>query len=779
MALVLVLVLGTATVVTAVARAGAAQHAPPGPRLSGPERRAITLRSLSVVNDPSRGLIVTATFDGDLERYMGQGGLRQALLALVLVPKASGSPTTGILDEGGGFAPERVRVSTRRGDRSATAVRTVDVYARERVLGVHAAGSLGVVRAGDRVIFALPGSARTGLAAIRLELFARSPAANGRVPSPGAWRRLLSTRPTATRSLTAGQIESGCAPLSALRSALAGVVGAQMQPELGRQQQARSVLMSTMNHTKASLGSTLASVRLRIARLQGQIKALQKLAQALATPIKVACAPPPPPPATTTTTTTPAPPPPAPSVQVVQTDAAQSQMMSPQPELTLSATPPQNVPVIDVDENARYQQFTGIGASMTDSSASLIYNKMSATQRAMLMQDLFGQPGSGTGLAAPPIHLNFLRVGVAATGAMTVTPAYSYDDNPPGGSDPNLTSFSIGHDTSYIIPALQQALQVNPELEILASPWSPPGWMKGNGSLNNRNNSGTLPTAEYATYAQYLVKFIQNYASAGIPIAALTPANEPTTATQYPGLNLSESQEAQFIAQDLKPALASAGLQTKIYGNDLSWDQYSGYASPLASDPSAGPDLSGIAWHCYFNSPTVMTQLHQQSPSLDQIVDECSPEIRPFGTPEYLISTLRNWASVVAIWSIALDPSGNPIQTPNSCGGCRGAVSIDQTTGDVTFRPEYYQLGQVSAFVQPGAIRVDSPNFVTYGVDSSSHFETISSGLDDVAFLNPDGSKVLVANNNSNSAISFAVQSDGRYFSYTIPAQGMTTFSWQ
>ena len=106
-------------------------------------------------------------------------------------------------------------------------------------------------------------------------------------------------------------------------------------------------------------------------------------------------------------------------------------------------------------------------------------------------------------------------------------------------------------------------------------------------------------------------------------------------------------------------------------------------------------------------------------------------------------------------------------------------MSIDQTTGDVTFRPEYYQLGQVSAFVQPGAARIDSPNFVTYGVDSSNHFETISSGLDDVAFLNPDGSKVLVANNNSSSPISFAVESDGSYFSYTIPAQAMTTFAWQ
>jgi glucosylceramidase len=104
-------------------------------------------------------------------------------------------------------------------------------------------------------------------------------------------------------------------------------------------------------------------------------------------------------------------------------------------------------------------------------------------------------------------------------------------------------------------------------------------------------------------------------------------------------------------------------------------------------------------------------------------------------------------------------------------------VSFDPSTGALTFRPEYYQLGQVSAFVQPGATRIDSPTFVTYGVNSSN-IETISAGLDDVAFLNPDGSKVLIANNNSSSPITFAVASNGGYFTYTIPAQAMTTFVW-
>jgi glucosylceramidase len=172
-----------------------------------------------------------------------------------------------------------------------------------------------------------------------------------------------------------------------------------------------------------------------------------------------------------------------------------------------------------------------------------------------------------------------------------------------------------------------------------------------------------------------------------------------------------------------------------------------------------------------------MTQLHQTDPGLDQIVDECSPEIRAFGTPEFLISTLRNWASTVAVWSVALDPNGGPIQPGNNCGGCRGLVTIDEQSHTMTMRNEYYQLGQVSSFVQPGAQRIDSPNFVTYGVNGSN-IETVSSGLDDVAFLNPDGSKVLVAYNNSTAPISFAVESDGRYFSYTIPAQAMTTLVW-
>jgi O-glycosyl hydrolase len=303
--------------------------------------------------------------------------------------------------------------------------------------------------------------------------------------------------------------------------------------------------------------------------------------------------------------------------------------------------------------------------------------------------------------------------------------------------------------------------------------------MKSNGSLDNANGQATLLPSAYAPLADYFVKFLTAYRSYGIAIDAITPQNEPSSGqvgTAYPGLTLPEPNEDDFVAHNLEPALERAGLTTKIYGSDLSWDSTS-YATSLVAG-AAADDLSGIAWHCYFGSPTAMSQLHQSAPGLDQMVSECSPEIRAFGTPEFLISSLRNWASAVSVWSAALDPNGGPIQPGNDCPGCRGPVTINEQAQAVSFRPEYFQLGQVSAFVQPGAWRIDSPNFVDYAVNGSN-VETISAGLDDVAFLNPDGSKVLVAYNNSGAPTTFAVQSGDIFFTCTMPPRAMTTFTWR
>jgi glucosylceramidase len=686
--------------------------------MSAAERRAITIASVNLTGDDSLGAFVSVTFRGDVERYLGQGHLSSGLLALALVPE--GGQPVGLVDEGAGRS--------------------------ERVLRFTSARPAGVIRHGDQVTFFLAGVRLSRFARVDLKVLAAS---SGR----STWRQILAARPADQASLTVDSGALTCSQLTAIARGLAALGGG---PEVNAQEQALQTVRAAVGRAQLAACAPPAPAPQPTTTTTG---AGTGTATATAT-------------TTTTTTTTTSPPPAGPeAVSVVQTDAGLSQKLASQPGLAFSNALPSGVPVIAVNDQLAYQRFGGLGAAITDSAAWLIYEKLSASDRATLMQELFGASG---------IHLNFLRIAMGASGAMTVGAPFSYDDQLPGRSDPTLTDFALQPpDLDYVIPTLQQALSINPSLEILANPWSPPGWMKGNDSLGNQNDSGTLIASDYQPLADYFVKVIQDYAAAGVPIEAITPQNEPRTppgsGTSYPGLTLPASQEVEFITNHLAPALSAAGLHTKIYGSDLSWDQ-TAYANALTT--GAAGNLAGIAWHCYFGSPTVMTQLEQSTPGLDQIVDECSPEIRGFGAPEFLISTLRNWASVVSVWTAATDPNGQPIQPGNNCTGCRGLVTIDQNAQTATLRTEYYQLGQVSSFVQPGAHRIDSPNFVTYGLNGSN-IETVSAGLDDVAFLNPDGTKVLVTNNNSNAPISFAVQSDGRYFTYTIPAQAMTTFAWR
>ncbi len=460
--------------------------------------------------------------------------------------------------------------------------------------------------------------------------------------------------------------------------------------------------------------------------------------------------------------------PPAPGVQVVQTTSDLLQHLTLLPGLVFSSARIQGVPVIHIDDSVRYQRFTAVGGAMTDTSAWLIQKQLSAPARSFLMDALFGVDG---------IHLGFIRVPIGASDFTAARAPYSYDDLPAGQSDPSVASFSIVHDQAYVFPALRQALAVNPAAQILAEPWSPPAWMKANQAPNNALHSGTLLPSSFQPLAAYFVKFIQAYAAYGIRIAVITPQNEPHAATAYPGMELTEPDEARFIAENLAPALSAAGLHPKIYGGDLGWGLPS-YPQALVSSEARGA-LSGIAWHCYGPDPTVLSALHAAAPSLDQIVSECAPGIIPYPVAEVVIGSLREWASAVALWNLALDQRGGPVQLPNfGCYGCTGLVAIDERTHSVAFTLAYYQLGQVSKFVEPGAVRIASERFVNWVTPAAGN-DGVSSGLDDVAFLNPDGTKTLIVYNNSATAIRFGVQWRARSFPYTIAPETMTTFVWR
>src|SRR5216684_477983 len=445
-----------------------------------------------------------------------------------------------------------------------------------------------------------------------------------------------------------------------------------------------------------------------------------------------------------------------PTVQVWLTTSDGSNQLTPQANLTFGSNTG-NSSTITVNEYQELQQMDGFGAAVTDSSAWLIYNKMSTSQRNALMQQLF-DPNQGIGIS-------FVRIPMGASD-FSVNGPYSYDDLPAGQTDPNLNNFSISHDLAYIIPILQQAHSLNPNLKFMANPWSPPAWMKTNGSMLgvDKGQIGTLISSDYGPLAQYFVKFIQAYQAQGIPIYAITPQNEPLYAPgSYPAMFFPASDESNFIKNYLSPALNQANLHPRLIPYDHNWDNPN-YAKTLLGDPATNSDIAGISWHCYAGSSTVMSTIHALYPTKDVYETECATgaSVTPISTGDLLTQSVQNWAKAVEIWNIALE--ANHGSHNGGCPDCLGVVTVDPNTGNVTYSNDYYLIGHFSKFVVPGAYHIEA--------------DTLGN-LTDVAFKNPDGSKVVVAYNDGFCSRTFKVRWNGsQFFTYTLPAGATVTFKW-
>ncbi|MFI5893055.1 discoidin domain-containing protein [Actinoplanes sp. NPDC051513] len=437
-----------------------------------------------------------------------------------------------------------------------------------------------------------------------------------------------------------------------------------------------------------------------------------------------------------------------------------------------------STPTIVVDPNREFQTMTGFGASITDSSAAVLY-RFDSDARSAVMADLFGRD-----------RINFLRQPIGASD-FTDEPAYTYDDVPAGQTDYMLRRFSIAHDKAQILPLLREAARRNPELEIMGTPWSPPAWMKTNGSLIG----GRLidSPAIYRAYAAYLLKFVQAYQKEGVRVDYLSVQNEPQNRAPsgYPGMDLPSWQAAKVIEQ-LGPMLRVNHLDTKILGYDHNWSEHPNDAANTPPDEVADIDhypqellespaarwIAGTAYHCYYGDPSAMTALHNEFPRSDIYFTECSgsqsgdpantfSDTLKWHARNLIIGNTRNWAKTVVNWNLALDETNGP--HTGGCGTCTGVVTVDQA-GNVTRNAEYYTLGHLARFVRPGATRVASTSFGTTGWNGQ---------VMDVAFVNPDGSTVLVAHNENDNPQAVAVRFGDRQFSYTLPGGALATFVWR
>ena len=415
---------------------------------------------------------------------------------------------------------------------------------------------------------------------------------------------------------------------------------------------------------------------------------------------------------------------------------------------------------INISTNETYQLIDGFGASLTSSSAWLINNSI---KREEIIESLFSKENG--------IGISYIRLAIGSSDFVQGE-HYSYAETP---NDMDLSEFSIDRDREHIIPVLNDILALNPDIKIMGSPWSPPGWMKTSGQFVCGSHwDSRLKTDMYSVYADYFVKFIQEYAFEGIQIHAITIQNEPLYCPwDYPGLYMPGDQQRDFI-KVLGPKFSESGIETEIVIFDHNWDntEQSGafdYAKIIYDDPIALSYIAGTGFHGYGDGEASMQELvYYLDPTKSIYFTERTNSTLWTGwdavlshmAKYYFIDVMRYWSKNVLLWNLALNTENGPYN--GGCPNCTGVVTVQ----DDYFQKEidYYIIGHFSKFVQKDAYRIYS--------------NTFEGELETVAFQNPDGSIVVVTLNPSWNTVTYIVNWNNMFFNHSLSAQSMATFVW-
>jgi glucosylceramidase len=434
------------------------------------------------------------------------------------------------------------------------------------------------------------------------------------------------------------------------------------------------------------------------------------------------------------------------------TTADKAHLLAKVPGRVAGGPPDPALPTIEVDSATTYQVMDGFGHTLTGGSAQVIQQHLDAAQRAALLRELFADSAG--------IGLSYLRVSIGASDLDAAV--FSYNDLPPGQTDPQLEKFSLAADTVHLVPLLKQILAIRPGLAIMGSPWSPPTWMKTNG----KTVGGSLRPAYYGAYAQYLVKYILAMKKVGIDIGAITIQNEPENPHNNPSLVMTAPEQADFVKNHLGPAFARAGLPTKLIVFDHNCD-HPEYPISILDDPSAKRYVHGSAFHLYAGDVAALAQVHAKHPDREIFfTEQWTSAEGDFGgdllwhAKNLVIGAPRHWSRTVLAWNLAADARQRP-HTEGGCDKCLGALTVDQ--GAVVRNVSYYTIAHLAKFVRPGSKRIAS---------------TLPDGLPNVAFQNPDGSKVLVVLNDGSQAKDFNLRHYQWGATVSLPAGSLATLVW-
>lgn len=409
-------------------------------------------------------------------------------------------------------------------------------------------------------------------------------------------------------------------------------------------------------------------------------------------------------------------------------------------------------PAITLDPEQVRQTIEGFGFSLTGGSAMLI-SRLPKDVKHKLLNELFLADADGIGVS-------FLRLSIGASDLSERS--YSYDDLPAGQTDFELAHFDLDAGDLEVVPLLREILALNPEIKIIATPWSAPRWMK----TNQAAVGGKLRPECYTVYAQYFVKYLLAMRERGIAIDAITPQNEPQNFKNDPSMVMDAAEQAEFVKTHLGPALAEAGLaEVEIFCWDHNCDvkQY-----PLAvfADAGARNYLRGSAWHLYGGDISVMSEMHAAYPDMKlYFTEQWVGSDGEFGGDlmwhirHVLIGACRNWSNAVLEWNLAADPFCCP-HTPGGEARCVGALTIDGER--VERNVAYYIIGHAAKTVRPGSVTIHSSD----------------DALPNVAFSTPEGNLVLIVLNDGDAAVGFDIRYRALTARVEIPAKSVATYLW-
>ena len=402
---------------------------------------------------------------------------------------------------------------------------------------------------------------------------------------------------------------------------------------------------------------------------------------------------------------------------------------------------------ITVNPSVEHQSVDGFGFCLTQGSAQSI-NSLSASSKVALLQELFGPNG---------MQISMLRIAIGASDLSNST--YTYNETP---GDVDMNNFSLsGPDLEHLIPLLQEILVINPDIKILATPWTAPTWMKTNGTWIG----GSLNPLYYEAYSKYFLKYIETMNFNGINIWGITPQNEPENPDNEPSMLMSSGTQINFINNHLGPALDTMEYSPKIIAFDHNCDNLS-YPVDVLNSCSY---VDGAAFHLYAGDISVLSQVRNLTGKNVYFTEQYTNVFGDFDgdlgwhMENVVTGSLNNGSKCVLEWNLATDASYGP-HTTGGCTDCLGALTVNNSD-NFDRNVSYYIIGHLSSFVQPGAKRIE--------VSTNSPALLVS------AFKNPDNSLITLAYNkfgglNDSQNVQLVVGSQKVDFS--IPARSAVTF---